>query len=80
MGKVISLIKKLREMSNHHLLARFKQIARAQAVREYLAAKEDTMLTMEVNLASEEIISRMSNGNQVRIVPDTTEEEVEILT
>ena len=78
MGKVISLIKKLREMNNHHLVERFKQISRAQAVREYLAAKEDVALTMEVKLAMEEVISRMSSGNQVRIIPVTTEEEDEI--
>ena len=78
MGKVISLVKKLRVMSNHHLVERFKQISRAQAIREYLAAKEDVALTMEVRLAMEEIISRMSSGNQVRIIPTTTEEEDEI--
>ena len=75
MGKVISIIKNLREMGNHHLLERFKKIARAQAVREYLAAREDVVLNLEVNLVSEEIIDRMSKGNQVRIIPNTTEEE-----
>ena len=70
MGKVIEMVRKLRRMGHAELINRFKHIARAQAVREYLAAKEDKDLSLEVNLASEEVISRMSKANAVHIQDD----------
>jgi hypothetical protein len=60
MGKVIELLDKIKEMKHAELLNRYKQIVRAQAVREYLGTKEDIDLTIEVNLSGEEIVRRMS--------------------
>jgi hypothetical protein len=63
MGKVTKMLEKIRGMSHSELFARFKHIARAQAVREYLATKEDPDLTIEVNLTGEEIVNRMHSGH-----------------
>lgn len=64
MGKVTKMVGKIREMNNSDLLDRFKHVVRAQAVREYIAAKEDLALTLEVNLESEEIYKRMVANNK----------------
>lgn len=69
------MIKKLREAGHTELTLRFKRLIRAQAIREYLAAKEDRTLSLEVNLAEEEIINRMSRANKVMIIPDDVGEE-----
>ena len=75
MGKFIEMLAGLRGMSHMELLARYKHIVRAQAIREYLAAKADKMLDLEVNLASEEIVSRMSRSSAVSIIPDDTNDQ-----
>lgn len=63
MGKVIELHKKIQTMGHSELFNRFKHIARAQAVRDYLGTKEDMDLKIEVNLAGEEIVKRMASGH-----------------
>ena len=67
MGKVVKMLEKIQGASHVELLNRFKHIVRAQAVREYLAAKEDLDLKLEVNLTEEEIIKRMSVGHSYPI-------------
>lgn len=62
-------------MGHTELVNRFKQVVCAQAVREYLAAKEDTLLTMEVKLAAEEIVARMSRVNAIPVIPEIVEED-----
>lgn len=75
MGRVLQIVRELREMGHTELVNRFRQITRAQAVREYLAAKEDKNLTIEVNLTTEEIVNRMSRANAVRIIPELLHDE-----
>lgn len=75
MGRVLQIVKELRAMGHTELVSRFRQIARAQAIREYLAAKEDKKLTIEVNLAAEEIVNRMSRANAVHIIPDYEDDQ-----
>lgn len=60
MGKVITILAKVRAMNSNELFERFNHITRAQAIREYLAAKEDIDLRLEVRLAGEEIVKRMA--------------------
>ena len=59
MGKVTDLLAKIREEENIPLMNRFKQILIAQAIREYIAAKPDPDLNIEVRLTEEEIINRI---------------------
>jgi hypothetical protein len=59
MGKVTLQLAKIRETSNFELMKRFKHIVGAQAIREYIAAKPDLTLKMEVRLMTEEIDRRM---------------------
>jgi len=58
LGKVTKLLKKMREKDTRTLMKRFKHILRAQAIREYMAAKPDEDLNMEVRLTEEELLRR----------------------
>lgn len=58
-GKVLLKLAELRAMSNFALLKRFKHVAGARAIREYIAAKPDLKLNIEVRLAEEELDRRM---------------------
>lgn len=61
MGKLVDMLHKIRELNDVDLFNRFKHIVRAQAVREYLASKEDKNLSLEVKLSGEEILKRMAD-------------------
>lgn len=60
MGKLIIMLKKIRDMNDNDLFERFIHIVRAQAVREYLGTKEDKTLKLEITLSKEEIYKRMA--------------------
>lgn len=66
-GAVCQLANKIKDMSNRELFDRFNHITRAQAIREYLATKEDLILKIEVNLAGQEIYERMSITHNIAI-------------
>jgi len=68
MGKVIEILRKIRDMKHVQLIERFKHVVRAQAIREYIGVREDLNLTLEVNLIGEEIIHRMSMGRSYVII------------
>lgn len=68
MGKITKLIEKIREMTTQQLFDRHKHIVRAQAVREYIGAKEDMDLTIEVNLTGEEIVRRMASAKPFTVI------------
>lgn len=65
MGKVTELIEKIKDMNDIKLFNRFKHLVRAQAVREYLATKEDLNLKIEVDLIGDEIKFRMAERNKI---------------
>lgn len=77
MGKVTEILEKIRKMGNGELFDRFKHLARAQALREYLNSKNDPSLTIEVNLSGEEILKRMASSHSVYagLTVETNEEE-----
>jgi hypothetical protein len=79
MGRVTDILRKLRDMSHMDLFNRFKQIARAQAVHEYIGDKEDIDLNIEVNLAGEELLKRMSSQSKTHqvVFPVIEEDEEE---
>lgn len=60
MGKVIKMLRKIRELDNTKMLARFEHIVAARAIREYMGTKEDVALSLEVKYLEEEILNRMS--------------------
>lgn len=62
MGKVTDMLVKIRAMTAQQLFDRHMHIVRAQAVREYIASKEDKDLTLEVRLTGEEIVRRMASS------------------
>lgn len=72
MGKVTDMVNKLRAMGHTELLDRFRHVASALAIRDYIAAKSDLLLSMEVKLSAEEIIHRMATKRPSPhvIIPD----------
>ena len=57
---VTKIIKKIRSLSSTALLKRYKQVYRAQSIRDYLSTKPEKHLNVELNLIEEEIEKRMS--------------------
>lgn len=62
MGRVITLLKKIRQLNDKDLLDRFVHIVRAQAVREYAAMPREEDLLLEIRLINEEILKRTWKG------------------
>jgi len=62
MGKLVKMLEKIRSMTNMELHERYVHIVKAQALKEYLGAKEDMQLTLEVRLSGEEIMRRMAQS------------------
>ena len=60
MGKVTDILHRIQAMDDLDLFERFNHITRAQAIREYTLMCNDKMLDVEVRLAGEEVIKRMS--------------------
>lgn len=58
MGKVLKKLSEIRKKPILELMARFKHIVGAKAVREYIASKPDPMLDIEIRLTEEELVSR----------------------
>ena len=62
MGRVLKKLEELRDRTNIDLLERYSKLVGARGIREYLGHKIDPILTVEINLAEEEIIRRMSRS------------------
>lgn len=60
MGKVRTLILKLKAMNASELVERYRHIVGAQAIRTYMGSKPDPCLDIEVRITEEEVQHRIS--------------------
>jgi len=65
MGKVTQKISEIRARTNLELVERFVHIVGARAIREYIAARPDKILNIEVRLTEEEFVRRLSKGKSL---------------
>lgn len=66
MGKVIKKLSEIRATPTHDLMVRFKHIVGAKAIREYLAAKVEPDLSIEVRLTEEELLRRIGKIKKLK--------------
>lgn len=59
-GIVTKILRKIKQEDTSTLMARFKHIVGAQAIRAYMVAKSDPILDVEVRLTQEELEHRMT--------------------
>lgn len=67
-GKVTTLLAKIRQQKTPTLLARFKHILCAQAIRKYIAAKPDSWLDVEVRITEEELTKRLKPSSPEKVI------------
>lgn len=62
MGKVLKKLSEIRATPTYELMARFKHLIGAKAIREYLAAKVPQDLSIEIRLTEEEVLRRVRSN------------------
>ena len=67
-GYVTKLLVKIRDQDTKTLIARFKHLVGAQAIRVYLAAAEDPSLDIEVRLTEEELLQNRFKDNGAQCI------------
>ena len=75
-GKVGTILSKIKTQETRDLMARFKHIVGAQAIKAYIAAKPDRMLDIEVRLMQEELENRIRPKSPLIIIKSDKSSEV----